>query len=205
MTDITLVLGTKNLSSWSLRPWLLARHLGVAFREQLIRLDQPDSAAQLAAASPSARVPVLRDGALVVWESIAICEYLCELAGAGYPSTREARAVARSVSAEMHAGFAALRTLWPMNANAVGLRTVMTSALAADIARIQALWIGCRREYGAAGPWLFGSYCIADAMFAPVVLRFRTYGAALEPEAQRYQDTTLADPHLQAWLLAAAS
>ena len=94
MTDITLVLGTKNLSSWSLRPWLLARHLGVAFREQLIRLDQPDSAAQLAAASPSARVPVLREGALVGWESIAICEYLCELAGAGDPSTREARAVA---------------------------------------------------------------------------------------------------------------
>jgi glutathione S-transferase len=205
MTDLTLILGTRSLSSWSLRPWLLARHLGITVREQLIRLDQPDSAAQLAAASPTARVPVLRHGALVVWESIAICEYLCELAGAGYPSTRAARAVARSVSAEMHAGFATLRALWPMDTNAVGLHTDMTSALAADIARIQALWISCRREFGADGPWLFGSYCIADAMFAPVVLRFRTYGAALQPEAQRYQDTALADPYLQAWVLAAAS
>lgn len=205
MTDITLVLGTKNVSSWSLRPWLLARHLGVAVREELIRLDQPASDAQLTAASPTARVPVLRHGRLVVWESLAICEYLCELAGAGYPSTRAARAVARSVSAEMHAGFATLRALWPMNTNAVGLRTDMTSALTADITRIQTLWMSCRREFGADGPWLFGSYCIADAMFAPVVLRFRTYGAALEPEAQRYQDTALADPHLQAWVLAAAS
>jgi glutathione S-transferase len=205
MTDITLVMGTKNLSSWSLRPWLLARHLGIAFREEVIRLDEPESAAQLAAASPSARLPVLRHGALIVWESIAICEYLCELASAGYPASRAARAVCRSVSAEMHAGFAALRSLWPMNASAVGLRTEMTSALAADIARIQALWRSCRREFGAEGPWLFGSYCIADAMFAPVVLRFRTYGARLEPEAQQYQELALADPHLQAWVLAAAS
>ena len=205
MTDITLVVGTKSLSSWSLRPWLLARHLGIAFHEELIVLDQPESAAQLAAASPTKRVPVLRHGDLVVWESIAICEYLCELAGAGYPSSRAARAVARSVCAEMHAGFSTLRSLWPMDANAVGLHTEMTSALAADIARIQELWSRCRREFGAGGPWLFGSYCIADAMFAPVVLRFRTYGAALAAEAQQYRDTTLADRHLQAWMLAAAS
>jgi glutathione S-transferase len=204
MTEITLVLGTKNLSSWSLRPWLLARHLGVAFDEELIRLDEADSAARLAAASPTARVPVLRHGTLVVWESLAICEYLCELAGRGYPEARDARAVARAVSAEMHVGFQALRSQWPMNTCAVGLRTPMTTALAADIARVQVLWRHCRREYGAGGPWLFGSYCIADAMFAPVVLRFRSYGAALESEAQQYQHTVLADPHLQEWLLAAA-
>jgi glutathione S-transferase len=204
MMDITLVLGTKNLSSWSLRPWLLARHLGVGFEEELIRLDEADSAAQLAAASPTARVPVLRHGTLVVWESLAICEYLCELAGAGYPETRAARAVARAVSAEMHAGFQALRSQWPMTACAVGLRTPMTTALAADIARVQTLWSHCRREFGGSGPWLFGSYCIADAMFAPVVLRFRSYGAALGSEAQQYQQTALADPHLQEWLLAAA-
>jgi len=204
MTEITLVLGTKNLSSWSMRPWMLARHLGVPFREELIELDQPGSAAQLRAASPTARVPVLRHGTLVLWESLAICQYLCELAGAGYPATRDARAVARAVSAEMHAGFAALRSLWPMNACAVGLRTPMTTALEADIARVQSLWSHCRREFGEGGPWLFGSYCIADAMFAPVVLRFHTYGAALESEAQQYQETALADPHLQEWLLDAA-
>jgi len=204
MMHITLVLGTKNLSSWSLRPWLLARQLGIAFDEELIELDQADSAARLAAASPTARVPVLRHGTLVVWESLAICQYLCELAGSGYPATRAARAVARAVSAEMHAGFAALRSLWPMNACAAGLRTPMTTALAADIARVQRLWSDCRREFGEGGPWLFGSYCIADAMFAPVVLRFRSYGAALEGAAQQYQQTALADPHLQEWLLAAA-
>ena len=204
MTHVTLVLGTKNVSSWSLRPWLLARHLGVAFDEELIELDQAGSSARLAAASPTARVPLLRHGTLVVWESLAICEYLCELAGAGHPRARAARAVARSVSAEMHAGFQALRALWPMNACAVGLRTPMTTELAADIARVQALWIACRREFGAGGPWLFGSYCIADAMFAPVVLRFRTFGAMLETEAQHYQETALADSHLQEWVLAAA-
>jgi glutathione S-transferase len=204
MTDITLVLGTKNTSSWSLRPWLLARHLGVAFREELIALDQPDTRARLAAASPTARVPVLRHGTLVVWESIAICQYLCELAGAGYPEARAARAVARAVSAEMHAGFSALRSQWPLNACAVGVRTPMTTELAANIARVQALWSRCRGEFGESGPWLFGTYCIADAMFAPVVLRFRTYGAALESGAQQYQQTALADPYLQEWLLAAA-
>jgi glutathione S-transferase len=183
---------------------MLARHLGVPFREELIELDQPGSAAQLRAASPTARVPVLRHGTLVLWESLAICQYLCELAGAGYPATRDARAVARAVSAEMHAGFAALRSLWPMNACAVGLRTPMTTALEADIARVQSLWSHCRREFSEGGPWLFGSYCIADAMFAPVVLRFHTYGAALESEAQQYQETALADPHLQEWLLDAA-
>jgi glutathione S-transferase len=205
MTDITLILGSKNLSSWSLRPWLLARHLGIAFNEQVIELDQPGYTARLAAASPSARVPVLRHGDLVVWESIAICEYLCEIAAAGYPAERDARAVARSVSAEMHSGFTHLRKLWPMNACAVGLRTPMTTELQADVARVQQLWIDCRRKYGKGGSWLFGSYCIADAMFAPVALRFRSYGAQLQPEIQHYQDTVLADPHLQEWLLSAAS
>jgi glutathione S-transferase len=205
MTRLTLILGSKNSSSWSLRPWLLARHLGLTFEEELIELDQPDSAVRLAAASPTARVPALRHGTLLLWESLAICEYLCELAGAGHPAERAARAVARSVSAEMHSGFVHLRTQWPMDANALGLRTPMTTELAADIARVQQLWVQCHREFGGGGPWLFGSYCIADAMFAPVALRFRTYGALLESEAQRYQDTVLADPHLQEWLLAAAS
>jgi glutathione S-transferase len=168
-------------------------------------LDLPDSAARLAAASPSARVPVLRHGDLLVWDSIAICEYLCEIAGGGYPADRAARAVARSACAEMHSGFTHLRSQWPMNACAVGLRTPMTTELAADIARIQQLWIHCRREFGKDGPWLFGSYCIADSMFAPVALRFRSYGAQLQPQAQHYVDTVLADPHLQEWLLAAAS
>lgn len=178
MTDITLVLGTKNTSSWSLRPWLLARHLGVAFREELIALDQPDTRARLAAASPTARVPVLRHGTLVVWESIAICQYLCELAGAGYPEARAARAVARAVSAEMHAGFSALRSQWPLNACAVGVRTPMTTELAANIARVQALWSRCRGELarvarGCLAPIASQMRCLHPwyCAFAPMVPR----------------------------------
>jgi glutathione S-transferase len=204
MSEFTLVMGNKNYSSWSLRPWMLLRHLGLAFDELLIALDRPDTRARIAQHSPSGRVPVLRHGAVTVWESIAIGEYLCELTGSGWPGERGARAHARVLSAEMHAGFGALREQWPMNARATGRRTPMTDGLRADVERIDASWSDCRRRFGGNGPWLFGDYSLADAMYAPVVLRFRSYGAVLSPPAQLYLEAVLQDPPLQQWLADAA-
>ena len=120
---------------------------------------------------------MLLDGDLRVWDSLAICEYVAELAGGGWPRDPAARAVARSVCAEMHSGFVNLRTEWPMNARARNRRTIATPGLEADIDRVDEIWNDCRRRFGASGPWLFGEYSIADAMYAPVVLRFNTYGA----------------------------
>ncbi|MGH8230806.1 MAG: glutathione S-transferase family protein [Steroidobacteraceae bacterium] len=204
MSDFTLVTGNKNYSSWSLRPWLLLQHLQLPFDEIRIALTQPDTRARILEHSPTGRVPVLKHGALTIWESLAIMEYLCEIAGAGLPRERSARAIARSVSAEMHAGFGELRAQWPFNARATGRRTPMTPALRTDIGRVDALWCDCRQRFGGSGAWLFGDYSLADAMFAPVVLRFRTYGATLSPLAQAYQATALQDAPLQAWLAAAA-
>ena len=204
MSDFTLVIGNKNYSSWSLRPWMLLRHLGLAFDEVQIALSQPDTRTHIAQYSPAGRVPVLRHGALTIWESIAIGEYLCELTGRGWPSDRAARAHARVLSAEMHAGFQVLRDQWPMSARAIGRRTPMTAGLAADIARIDALWSDCRQRFGSNGPWLCGDYSLADAMYAPVALRFRSYGATLSAAAGSYLDTVLQDAPLQQWLADAA-
>jgi glutathione S-transferase len=149
-------------------------------------------------------VPVLKHGAVTLWESLAIGEYLCELTGKGWPAETGARAHARAVSAEMHAGFGALRAQWPFNARAIGRRTPMTAELRADIERIDALWSDCRGRFGAHGPWLFGEYSLADAMYASVAVRFRSYGATLSAAAAGYLDAVLQDPHLQQWLAAAA-
>src|ERR1700728_2875098 len=204
MPEFTLVIGNKNYSSWSLRPWMLLRHLELAFEEELIVLSRPDTAGRISQHSPAGRVPVLKHGALRLWESLAIGEYLCELTGKGWPGERAARAHARVLSAEMHACFRALRTEWPMNARAIGRRTPMTAGLRADIERIDTLWSDCRRRFGVHGPWLFGEYSLADAMYAPVALRFRSYGATLSGPAVAYLDTVLQDAALQEWLAAAA-
>ncbi|HEY4881732.1 MAG TPA: glutathione S-transferase, partial [Steroidobacteraceae bacterium] len=129
MSEFTLVIGNKNYSSWSLRPWLLLRHLQLSFDEELIVLSRPESRALMLQHSPAGRVPVLKHAGLIIWESLAIIEYLCELTGSGWPAERAARAHARTVSAEMHAGFSALRNQWPMNARATGRRTPMTAEL----------------------------------------------------------------------------
>lgn len=205
MIELLLTMGNKNYSSWSLRPWILMKHLGLEFAERVLALDTNDFARDVAAVSPTSRVPVLKHGDLVIWDSLAICEYVCELAGWGWPRERAARAMARSACAEMHSGFSALRTQWPMNARAEGRRTTPDPALRADIARIDQLWTECRARHGAAGPWLFGEYCVADAMYAPVVLRFRTYGAQPGGAAAAYVATALADPHLRNWLAAAGA
>lgn len=200
MAGLTLVIGTKNYSSWSLRPWLLLKHLGIQFRERLIHLDTEEFAREVPRLSPSHRVPVLIQGDIVIWESLAICEYASELAGGrGWPGGAAARAEARAVAAEMHAGFQALRTACPMNIRAHDRRVPMTGGLARDIRRVNAIWEGCRRRHRQDGPWLFGSYSAADAMYAPVALRFRTYGLDATGEAAEYRDTVLADPHLGRW------
>jgi glutathione S-transferase len=203
MSDLTLVIGNKNYSSWSLRAWILLKRLELEFRERLIRLDTPTSKDEIETYGPSGRVPVLLDGELRVWDSLAICEYVAELTGRGWPRDARARAVARSVCAEMHSGFANLRLEWPMNARARNRRTVITPGLEADIDRVDEIWNDCRGRFGAAGPWLFGEYSVADAMYAPVVLRFNTYGARVSETARWYMAAALEDAALQSWVAAA--
>jgi glutathione S-transferase len=202
VAELTLVIGNRNYSSWSLRPWILLRHLGLAFREIRLPLDTPEFAAEIGRYSPTRRVPVLIDGALAVWESTAILEYLSELAGgAGFPAERAARATARAACAEMHAGFGALRSGYPMNIRARVRRVPITAALGEDIRRIDALWSDCRQRHGSGGPWLFGAYSAADAMYLPVAFRFQTYGTdGLGPVARRYLASALADPLVGPWV-----
>jgi len=204
MSELHLVIGNKNYSSWSLRPWIMMKHLGLQFRETLVPLDQPEFKDEVARYGRSGRVPVLLHGELAIWESSAILEYLAEIAGRGWPVERHARAIARSICAEMHSGFANLRAQWPMNARARNKRPPVTPGLQADIDRVEEIWSDCRSRFGRdRGPWLFGEYTIADAMYAPVVLRFNTYGARLSETTRWYVATALEDPAMQEWLLAA--
>lgn len=198
---LTLVIGNKNLSSWSLRPWLLLRHLNLPFSEVKLLLDTPEFKAQLGEYSPAGRVPVLIDGDLHIWDSLAIAEYLNEQCGGrGWPADSRLRAHARSISAEMHSGFAALRQNWPMKATGRDIAAPLPPAGLEDVARIDHIWQDCQSRYGAKGPWLFGEFSIADAMYAPVVLRFTTYGAKLSAVAGAYCKHVLNDSHLREWI-----
>ena len=202
---LTLVIGNKNYSSWSLRPWLVLRQAGIPFREGRVPLYTPESLAELRRWSPSGLVPLLQDGGLKVWDSLAICEYLHERFPEHrlWPADGAARAVARSVSAEMHAGFGALRQAMVMNINRRYPDKGRTPECLQDVARILALWTDCRARFGAGGDFLFGGFSIADAMYAPVALRFRTYAVPLEGAARAYADALLALPALQEWVAAA--
>jgi glutathione S-transferase len=205
MPEFTLVIGSRNYSPWSLRAWILMKHLDLPFREVQLRQDAPDFKDTVARYSPSGRVPALRHGELTVWDSLAIAEYVAETCGRGWPADTAARAFARSVSAEMHAGFVNLRTEWPMNARARNRTAPMTPGLETDIERIDELWCDCRRRFGShsSAPWLFGEYSIADAMYAPVVLRFNTYRAQISATARWYMAAALEDAHMQQWVRAA--
>jgi glutathione S-transferase len=207
MAEFTLVIGNKAYSSWSLRPWLALRMAEVPFSEVVIPLRQPGTRAAILAHSPAGKVPVLRHGSRIVWESIAILEYLADVlpAAALWPADPAARAHARAVAAEMHAGFQALRTHMPMNVRATKPGRGMTPAVAEDIGRIQALWADCRARFGGGGPFLFGRFSNADAMYAPVVTRFATYGVALDPVAEAYGRTILDLRPMQAWYAEAAA
>ncbi len=209
MTDFTLILGNKAYSSWSLRGWLLLKRSGAAFEERVVPLGRPGYKAEILAHSPSGRVPALETGELTIWDSLAIAEYLHER----YPEARlwpedpAARAVARAVTAEMHAGFAALRARLPMDLKraplAPGGYDTGDAALGADIARIAEIWTDCRSRAPSGGRFLFGEFGAADAFYAPVAIRLRGYGVALEGAAATYRDTLLAWPDLVAWTEAA--
>ena len=205
MSDMTLIIGNKNYSSWSLRAWLAVCHAGFTPKEVLIPLDVPGYKAELLKHSPSGRVPCLIHGDLHVWDSLAIGEYVAELApDAGlWPGDATARAVARAVSAEMHSGFQALRTHMPMNIRSRFPEEGRKPGVQEDIDRIKASWRMCRERFGADGPYLFGRFTIADAMYAPVVTRFRTFGVDLGEVERAYADAIWDHPLMQGWIAAA--
>lgn len=205
MSDLTLVIGNKNYSSWSLRPWLVLKQAGIAFRERYIPIRSAAWSAQIRELSPSGRVPALVHGELRVWDSLAICEYLAERFPEKqlWPADVAARAAARSVSAEMHSGFQALRQNMFMNIRRRWPGRGRTPETLADIERITAIWNGCRARHAAMGPFLFGSFSIADAMYAPVALRFQTYEVNIDGAAGDYARVLLGLPALQEWVTAA--
>jgi glutathione S-transferase len=205
MKELTLVVASKNYSSWSLRPYLALAHTGQPFREVVVPLGQADTAANIAKYSPSGSLPALLHGELVVWDSLAICEYLAEQFPQAklWPQDGAARAVARSVTAEMHSGFSALRKNMPMNIHARLPGEGRAPGVAEDISRITSLWRECRSRFGQGGPFLFGTFSIADAFYAPVVMRFITYGVELDAVGAAYRDAILALPAMKAWMEAA--
>ena len=206
MADFTLVIGNKNYSSWSLRGWLMARIAGIEFEEIIVPLDLPETQPTIRKHSPSGRVPVLLHRGLAVWESLAIAEYLNDLkpeAGL-WPASAAARAHARSISAEMHAGFVDLRNNMPMNIRASYPGKGMTPQVRADIERITGLWRDCRKRFSTAFQkdegFLFGTISAADAMFAPVATRLRTYGVKLDSDSDAYCNTILGYAPLKEWI-----
>ena len=195
---LKLVIADKNYSSWSMRPAVLMRTLGIAHEEVLVRLAEPDTAARIKAVSPSGRVPCLIDGGLHVWDSLAIIETLAERFPGVWPADAKRRAHARAVSAEMHSGFTALRQSMPMNIRHRYPGKGHSPDTDAEIARIVELWSDCLAHGG--GPFLFGAFGAADAMYAPVVMRFETYAVDLPAVCRRYADAMLAQPAIASWI-----
>jgi glutathione S-transferase len=198
-----LVIGNYNYSSWSLRAWLALRKSGTRFDVVRLPLDTPEFAAAIGRYSPTGRVPVLHHQGRQIWDSLAIAEYANEqfAGGALLPADASERARARSLMAEMHSGFTALRQAMPMNCRA-RRRLPVSPEVGADVTRIDALWTECRRAASAAGPWLFGAFSLADAFFAPVASRFHTYGVPLSATAAEYRDSVLSDADMIEWLRA---
>ncbi len=207
MADFTIYIGNRIYSSWSLRGWLPLKHLGVPFDEVMIPLYVDGSKDTILRQSPSGKVPALHYRGRTMWESLAIGEYLAEQFPAAklWPEDAGARAFARSVSNEMHAGFGALRLELSMNLRRVIPGRRFTADALAQVERIKTIWRDCRARYGTGGPYLFGHFTIADAMYAPVVTRFRTYEIALDPVCAAYADAVWKLPAMQAWCDAAAN
>ena len=203
MSKPLLVIGNKNYSSWSLRAWLMLKHAGINFDEMRVPLFVAGYKEKLLSSSPAGKVPAYREGDLLVWDTLAIGEYLYETHLALWPADKAARARARSVSAEMHSGFIPLRKAMPMNIRARGRKIASSPELEADLVRIKNIWRELRTQHAEAGPWLFGEYSIADAMFAPVAFRFLTYGVTERGAVDDYMQTVARDPLVQEWLRAA--
>jgi glutathione S-transferase len=202
---LTLIIGNKNYSSWSMRPWIAMKVAGIAFDEVVISLDAPDFKPRVSKISGTGKVPVLDDNGIHVWESLAILEYLGErFPGARlWPAGPAARARARTVAAEMHAGFVPLRRACPMNMwRPVKKRELNDEALG-NVKRIQTMWAECRNRYGTGGPFLFGAFGVADAMYAPVVARFHTYDIDVDAPTRAYMDAVMALPAWKEWHAAA--
>ena len=199
---LKLVIANKAYSSWSLRLWILLAHFHVPFEEVVIPLDQPDTRARILEHSPSGKCPALRDGSIEVWESLAIVEYVAELYPnkAIWPRAKAARAHARALASEMHAGFQALRQHCPTQFRRPVRKIALNEAVEADVARIEAAWAHARAKFGKAGPFLFGKFSAADAMFAPVVNRLHTYDVPVSGATRAYMDAVMALPAWKAWI-----
>jgi glutathione S-transferase len=202
---LKLIIGNKNYSSWSLRPWIAMKVAGIPFEEEVISLEAADFRQRVTKISPTGKVPALADGDIHVWESLSIRDYLAEKFPQArlWPADAAARAHARSVAAEMHASFVGLRRLCPMNMWRPPRPMTLTPEAAADVRRIDAIWSECRARFGSGGPFLFGAFGAADAMFAPVVSRFHTYEVAVSPACQTYMAAVMALPAFAEWRAAA--
>lgn len=209
MNALTLVIGNKNLSSWSLRPWLFLRHHQVGFTETTVALDAADARARILEHSPTGKVPLLRHGEVRVWESLAICEYAAEVLALpdAWPQDPAARGLARAIACEMHAGFADLRRELPLNCSRPPAPIACSAAAQADIARVRAIWRQAREQSRERhrGDWLFGAFGIADAMYAPVALRFEVYHVALDGPEREYAKALLEHPAVGEWRRGAAA
>lgn len=199
--SLKLILGNKNYSSWSLRPWIAMRNAAIPFDEEVIPLYEPGSSERMAAYSPTGKVPVLLDGDMVIWESLAILDHLAERFPKAqlWPTDPKARAHARAVSAEMHAGFVHLRRHCPMNMRRESRRRELTTEVAADVRRIEQIWTECRGRFGEGGPFLFGAFGAADAMYAPIVSRFASYAIGVGAAAEAYMTAVMALPAWAEW------
>ncbi|MEH6628325.1 MAG: glutathione S-transferase family protein [Motiliproteus sp.] len=212
MTDTQLIIGNKNYSSWSLRPWLLMKHLNIPFEEIRIPLYTNNYSQKILQYSGAGKVPVLKINGLTIWDTLAISEYLAELEPKLWPSDPQSRSLARSAVAEMHSGFTALRQELPMNCRANQRKLECSEAAIKDIRRIEALWQQCQEQQSHssspssspsssnASPWLFGEFGIIDAFFAPVALRFQGYQLQLQPHSRAYIGTQTHNAHLQQWI-----
>ena len=202
---LKLIIGNKNYSSWSMRPWMAMKVANIPFEEEVISLDAPQFKARLSQVSGTGKVPALVDGVIKVWESLAILEYLAEKFPQArlWPADPAARAYARAVASEMHAGFLPLRRALPMNMWRPVKPRQLAEDVKANVARIDAMWTECRTRFGQGGAFLFGTYGAADAMYAPVVARFHTYDVKVAPPARAYMDAVMALPAWAEWTAAA--
>lgn len=202
MENLLLIIGNKNYSSWSLRPWIFLKQMGVAFAEKRIALFTDTTDEALAPYGSDSKVPVLVDGELIIWDSLAILEYVSEtyLDGQGWPLDRAARATARSMSAEMHSSFIHVRSEMPMNCRKQFNSLSLSAEAQREVERIQSLWNASRAQFADQGPWLFGDYSIADAMYAPIVMRFHGYSVSVDETVAAYMQHVIQQPALQAWI-----